>query len=71
MWLYALQDESPEGNPEPTLPAAIISVSALTTAGLDTLQAAVGSLFSKAQTAPDSQEVLLAQVKPAKDDSWV
>lgn len=69
--VVSLQDDSPEGNPEPTLPAAIVSVSALTAAGLDTVQAAVGSLFPKRQQAPDSPEALLAQVKPAKDDSWL
>lgn len=40
-----MQDESPEGNPEPSLPAAIVNVSAQTMSGLEELQAALQPLL--------------------------
>ena len=40
-----MQNESPEGNPEPSLPAAIVNVSAQTGIGLEELQAALQPLL--------------------------
>ena len=64
------QDDSPEGNPTPTLPADIVSVSAHTAEGLVALQDAIGSLFPKSHQYQDGQEALLAQIQQVKDDNW-
>lgn len=40
-----VQDESPEGNPKPSLPAAIVNVSAEAGTGLEELQAALQPLL--------------------------
>ena len=62
------QDESPEGNPQPTLPAAIINVSAHTGIGLEALQAALGSILPG--QAKDRQSLPPVQVKPLKEGKW-
>lgn len=41
----SVQDESPEGNPKPSLPAAIVNVSAEAGTGLEELQAALQPLL--------------------------
>lgn len=41
----SVQDESPDGNPEPSLPAAIVNVSAEAGTGLEELQAALQPLL--------------------------
>lgn len=41
----SVQDESPEGNPKPSLPAAVVNVSAEAGTGLEELQAALQPLL--------------------------
>lgn len=42
-----MQDESPEGNPKPSLPAAVVNVSAEAGTGLEELQAALQPLLPR------------------------
>ena len=57
-----MQDESPEGSPQPTIPAAIISVSAHTGEGLESLQTALGSILPKAKSMPSQNAETQSQV---------
>lgn len=60
-----MQDESPEGNPQPSLPAAIVNVSAQAATGLEELQAALGPLLGR-HDARDS----IDESSAAEDEEW-
>ena len=62
--LSQLQNDSPEGNPPPSLPAAVVCVSAQAGTGLDDLHAALEPLLLVPSTATQ------ASASSSTGDGW-